>query len=146
MLNITTKSLDNNTSETTIIALTLTANITSKKTNDETNITIKAKEISSNIDFEENLVIDNSKFNLNSKINVDGEQLFKLDVNTTYEINDNATLKNINTNNSVTTEEISDVELEEIFQKLQENKFVSRIMNSLIENSYSYDDTYDYEY
>lgn len=146
MINITTKSLDNNTSETTITALTLTANITSKKTNDETNITIKAKEISSNIDFEGNLVIDNSKFNLNSKINVDNEQLFKLDVNTTYEINDNATLKNINTNNSVTPEEISDVELEEIFQKLQENKFISRIMNSLIENSYSYDVTYDYEY
>lgn len=138
-LTTTTKEISKNETETNITMFTATGKINTKTTDEKIVSTINVSELSSGMDLSGTIELPNKKDSatLNSfiKLNVSNEEVFNFNVKTTYEKNSDVILKEIDDKNSVSAYDLQQNDLENIMNKLTQNKFFAAMAISEINNA-----------
>lgn len=134
MITLSTKKVKDNEYETTIKSLTATAKINTTTTDEKTTMLITLDELSSKIDFDGKIEYTNKNdagnIDMSFKLNINENEILDLNMNTKYEISLNGTLKQIDSNDTVS--EVDQETFSEIMTNLQSNKFLVSIMNTLM--------------
>lgn len=138
-LTTTTKEISKNETETNITMFTATGKINTKTTDEKIVSTINVSELSSGMDLSGTIELPNKKDSatLNSfiKLNVSNEEVFNFNVKTTYEKSSDVILKEIDDKNSVSAYDLQQIDLENIMNKLTQNKFFAAMAISEINNA-----------
>lgn len=138
-LTTTTKEISKNETETNITMFTATGKINTKTTDEKIVSTINVSELSSGMDLSGTIELPNKKDSatLNSfiKLNVSNEEVFNFNVKTTYEKSSDVILKEIDDKNSVSAYDLQQNDLENIMNKLTQNKFFAAMAISEINNA-----------
>ena len=118
---------------------TATGKINTKTTDEKIVSTINVSELSSGMDLSGTIELPNKKDSatLNSfiKLNVSNEEVFNFNVKTTYEKSSDVILKEIDDKNSVSAYDLQQNDLENIMNKLTQNKFFAAMAISEINNA-----------
>ena len=138
-LTTTSKEISKNETETNITMFTATGKINTKTTDEKIVSTINVSELSSGMDLSGTIELPNKKDSatLNSfiKLNVSNEEVFNFNVKTTYEKSSDVILKEIDDKNSVSAYDLQQNDLENIMNKLTQNKFFAAMAISEINNA-----------
>ena len=138
-LTTTTKEISKNETETNITMFTATGKINTKTTDEKIVSTINVSELSSGMNLSGTIELPNKKDSatLNSfiKLNVSNEEVFNFNVKTTYEKSSDVILKEIDDKNSVSAYDLQQIDLENIMNKLTQNKFFAAMAISEINNA-----------
>ena len=138
-LTTTSKEISKNETETNITMFTATGKINTKTTDEKIVSTINVSELSSGMDLSGTIELPNKKDSatLNSfiKLNVSNEEVFNFNVKTTYEKSSDVILKEIADKNSVSAYDLQQNDLENIMNKLTQNKFFAAMAISEINNA-----------